>query len=290
MKIKFKKILKLFIGLMSPLLVGLSVVPIITSCSKSEEGLLPPGADGSEGELQASKEFIKDVNGKNALVVPYKYQRTYFDIENSFTIEHNITELYLPVGKYKMDSLVIYFNTDGQGLNSPVNKINWYDGFDKYGIPNVVDPRNYSIVSLNLRLDYTTIPTLGNLPRCNYITIGGKNSALVSVDVRSAKNVRFSSFENSKNLQSVYFDKDAELLSIPPKTFYNCSLKSPWIFPRQITEGWTDGSIYSSIGEKAFVGANNTFTDVYFCGSEEDYEVAYNAFNSNVNIHYNYQG
>ena len=86
MKIKFKKILKLFIGLMSPLLLGLSVVPIITSCSKSEEGLIPPG-DGTIGELDASEEFIKNVNGVSTNSFFYKkqfYQRIQY-YSNIFT-------------------------------------------------------------------------------------------------------------------------------------------------------------------------------------------------------------
>ena len=61
MKIKLKKILKLFIGLMSPLLVGLSVVPIITSCSKSEEGLI---VSNNEGRLQCDEKYVQVVNGK----------------------------------------------------------------------------------------------------------------------------------------------------------------------------------------------------------------------------------
>ena len=285
MKIKFKKILKLLIGLMSPLLLGLSVVPIITSCSKSEEGLI---VSVDEGRLQCDEKYVQVVNGKNCIIVPYKYETTTMYIQNTFTREHNITELYLPVGKYTMRSLVVQFKYENENDFSTVNKINWYDGFDKYDNPNVVDPRKYSIDRLTLSLHHTSIPTLGNIPKCGFIKVSGKNSALVSVDVRGVKEVEFGSFENSKNLQSVYFDKDAELWSIPTKAFYNCSLKLPLIFPKKIIK---DGTISGySIYEKAFIGSNNTFTDVYFCGSKEDYKIKYNAFNENVNIHYNYQG
>lgn len=287
MKIKFKKILKLLIALMSPLLVGLSVVPIITSCSKSEEGLI---ISDTEGRLNCDEKYVQVVNGKNCIIVPYKYETTVMDIQNTFTRDYNITELYLPVGKYTMRGLAIDFQYTNDNDFSTVNKINWYNGFDKYGNPNIVDPKKYSIEKLTLELHYTSISTLGNIPKCEWITVEGKNSALVSVDVRGAKKVEFRSFENSRNLQNIYFDIDTNLLSIPPKTFYNCSLKSPLFFPKKIIKWWTDGSSYSSIGEEAFVGTNNTFTDVYFSGSEEDYEIAYNAFNSNVNIHYNYQG
>ena len=293
MKIKFKKILKLFIGLMSPLLVGLSVVPIITSCSKSEEGLLPPG-DGTIGELDASEEFIKNVNGKNALVVPYKYERTYFDIENSFTREHNITELYLPVGKYVIEHLGIYFNykIDDASDYSPVNKIYWYDGFDKNGNPNVVDPSNYKVGVLKLCLNSTYISTLGNLPKSNsYIFIEAMNSALVTLDLIGHKNIWLGSFKNSKNLRSIKIDKDAELDGINDYIFYGCSINQPLILPQNILLTYSKYHFKEMhIGFQAFGGENNTFTDVYFYGSEEDYVISSYAFNEGVRLHYNYEG
>ena len=288
MKIKFKKILKLFIGLMSPLLVGLSVVPIITSCSKSEEGLLPPGAGGTIGDLDASEEFIKNVNGVNALVVPYKYQRTYFSIKNSFTREYNITQIYLPVGKYVMESLNIDFDSiiDDSNDYSPVNKINWYDGLDKNGNPNIVDPSNYKVGNLSLTIGSTYISTLGNLPKCNRLIINASNSALVTLDLTGHKNIDLGSFKNSKNLRSIKIDKDAQLSSIDDYWFYGCSINQPLILPKSIQKSYLD----ESIGYNAFCGENNTFTDVYFYGDESDYKINNSAFNDGVRLHYNYKG
>ena len=294
MKIKFKKILKLFIGLMSPLLVGLSVVPIITSCSKSEEGLLPPGADGTIGELDASEEFIKNVNGKNALIVPYKYLWTRFSIEPSLARDHNITTLYLPVGKYIMEILSIYINfrNDDPSDYCPIEKINWYDGFDKNGNPNVVDPSHYKVGTLGLYLNSTYISSLGNLPKSNSdIYIEAMNSALVTLDFTGHKDISLGSFKNSKNLRSIKIDKDAELDGIKDYNFYGCSINQPLIFPKNMNLEYSDNEYEKmTIGYRAFRGKNNTFTDVYFYGDESNYKISESAFNPGVRLHYNYEG
>ena len=287
MKIKFKKILKLFIGLMSPLLLGLSVVPIITSCSKSEEGLI---ISGTEGTLKCDEKYVQVVNGKNCIIVPYKYDDTRMYIQNTFTREHNITELYLPVGKYVMTQLVIDFekSSDDASDYSPVNKIYWYDGFDKYGNPKVVDPSNYKVDYLVLTIGSTYISTLGNLPKSNiYLYIEAMNSALVTLDLTGQKNIDLGSFKDSKYLRSIKIDKDAELLSlIDDYWFYGCSINQPLILPKSIGKShWGE-----SIGPYAFRGENNTFTDVYFYGDESDYKISKLAFNSGVRLHYNYKG
>ena len=285
MKIKFKKVLKLFIGLMSPLLVGLSVVPIITSCSKSEEGLI---VSNDEGRLQCDEKYVQVVNGKNCIIVPYKYEMTRMYIQNTFTREHNITELYLPVGKYVMSNLVIDFEKSSNDASdySPVNKIYWYDGFDKYANPKVVDPSNYKVNSLNLSIGSTYISTLGNLPKCNNLIINAQNSALVTLDLTGQKNNSLGSFKDSKYLRSIKIDKDAELSSIDDYWFYGCSINQPLILPKSIAKSYRG----ESIGPYAFGGKNNTFTDVYFYGDESDYKISKLAFNEGVRLHYNYEG
>ena len=46
------------------------------------------------------------------------------DIQNTFTRDYNITELYLPVGKYTMRGLAIDFQYTNDNDFSTVNKIN----------------------------------------------------------------------------------------------------------------------------------------------------------------------